>query len=241
MTATAFAPDLEKLGAVEVLEWAYGNLPRLAIVASFQAESIVLIDLAAQVVERPEVITLDTGRLPQETHDLIDEVRRRWPIRLTVVSPHELAVQDMVARHGTNLFRESVELRHLCCDVRKTRPLDRALNGYAGWITGLRRGQSASRAAVPIAAPDASRGGILKLAPLAAWSHEQVWRHLDERRLPVHALYAHGYTSIGCASCTRATLAGEDERAGRWWWEQEAVKECGLHRTPAGLQRAATP
>lgn len=235
--AAAATPSLEGLEPIQVLDWAYANVPRLAIVASFQAESVVLIDLAAQVVERPEVITLDTGRLPQETHDLMEEVRRRWPIRLTVVSPHELTVEDMLAAHGPNLFRESVELRHLCCDTRKSRPLDRALQGYAGWVTGVRREQSAERASVPVAAPDAAHGGILKLAPLAGWSKAQVWRYLDERALPVHALYRQGYTSIGCAPCTRATGPGEGERAGRWWWEQDAVKECGLHRTANGLQR----
>ncbi len=233
------AADLERLDAREVLAWAYRELGRVAIVASFQAESIVLTDPAAEVVERPEVITLDTGRLPEATHRLMNEVRRRWPVRLTVVSPHHGDVEAMVAEHGPNLFRDSVDLRHLCCDMRKTRPLDRALAGYPGWITGLRRQQSHERAAVPVAGPDPARPGVLKLAPLAAWSREQVWRHIEDRRLPVHELYGAGYTSIGCEPCTRATADGEDERAGRWWWEQGAVKECGLHWTAASLVQGA--
>lgn len=233
-------PSQETQAPEEILAWAYGAVGRLAIVASFQAESIVLIDMAAEIVERPEVITIDTGRLPEETHALMDEVRRRWPVRLTVVSPHELAVQDMVAEHGTNLFRESVDLRHLCCDVRKRRPLDRALQGYDGWVTGLRREQSAARAGTPVAAPDPAHDGILKVAPLASWSRAQVWDRIEARQLPVNGLYERGYTSIGCASCTRATRPGEDERAGRWWWEQDSVKECGLHWSGGSLVRAVS-
>ncbi len=234
---SAVVADLEQMTAQEVLEWAYGSLGRVAIVASLQAESIVLIDLAAQVVERPEVITIDTGRLHQETYDFMEQVRRRWPIRLNVVSPYHLTVQDMVNEHGPNLFRESVELRRLCCDVRKRQPLDSALHGYNAWITGLRREQSPSRQNLVISAPDPARPGLTKLSPLAGWTRDQVWRHIEQNHLPVHPLYAQGYTSIGCASCTRATEPGEDERAGRWWWEHEAVKECGLHWTAGVLQR----
>jgi phosphoadenosine phosphosulfate reductase len=230
-------PDLEQMSALEVLEWAYRSLGGVAIVASLQVESIVLIDLAAQVVERPEVITIDTGRLHQETYDFMEEVRRRWPIRLNVVSPRHLSVQDMVNEHGPNLFRESVELRQLCCDVRKRQPLDSALHGYNAWVTGLRRDQSASRQNVPVSAPDPARRGVTKVAPLAQWTRDRVWRHVEENDLPVHPLYAQSYTSIGCASCTRSIQPGEDERAGRWWWEQDAVKECGLHWSNGVLER----
>lgn len=239
MTAPA---DVDAMPAEELLAWAYAELRPLAIVASFQVESIVLIDLAAEVFERPEVITIDTGRLPAETHDLIDRVRRRWPIRLVTVTPEEVAVNEMVAAHGRDLFKESVDFRHLCCEIRKVRPLDRALAGYAGWVTGLRREQSTTRAGVPALADDPQRPGVAKLAPLAAWTHEEVWDRVHERDLPVNRLYQRGYTSIGCAPCTRATGPGEDERAGRWWWEAEAVKECGLHWRDgsASLGRAAS-
>ena len=129
------------------------------------------------------------------------------------------------------------ELRHLCCEVRKTRPLSGALRGYDAWVTGLRREQASSRAATPVVARDPAHGGIAKLAPLATWSHDEVWDHVRAHDLPRHALYARGYTSIGCAPCTRATRPGEAERAGRWWWEDDPVKECGLHLAWAGPPR----
>ena len=221
--------DLESRSAEEILRWAYAEHERVALVASFQAESSVLIDLACRVVESPEVITLDTGRLPQETHDLMDAMRERYPIRLRIVQPDPVEVEAMTGQHGTNLFRKAVELRLLCCDVRKSRPLERALKDYDAWITGPRREQGPTRSATPVAAPDRLHGGLLKVAPLVNWSKEQVWDYIREHDLPHHALYAQGYTSIGCAPCTRPTQAGEDERAGRWWWEENGVKECGLH------------
>jgi phosphoadenosine phosphosulfate reductase len=238
----AAARDLEGAAADAILAWTFGRFQRVAVVASFQAESLVLIEQACRLRGEVDVVTLDTGRLPQETHDLIDAVRQRFPIRLQVVCPDPGEVAEMVGAHGVNLFHASVEARQLCCDVRKARPLRRALTGYEAWVTGLRRQQSSSRAGVAVVARDSDHGGIAKVAPLAAWSREQVWAHLDAHGLPHHALYERGYTSIGCAPCTRATRPGEDERAGRWWWETGAVKECGLHRRPTGAAApTATP
>src|SRR5207237_8841912 len=137
-------------------------------------------------------------------------------------------------RHGANPFYRSVELRRLCCEVRKVRPLARALRGHDAWITGLRRDQGATRAATPLVAEDPEHGGLAKVAPLATWTRDQVWEYVRRHQVPYHALYDQGYTSIGCAPCTRATALGEDERAGRWWWERDEVKECGLHWTPEG-------
>jgi phosphoadenosine phosphosulfate reductase len=240
---TTVAGDLEDADAEAVLAWTLRRFDRVAIVASFQAEAVVLIHLASRLRPNVDVITLDTGRLPQETHDIIDTVQRQFPIRLHVVSPDPAEVAAMTRPHGVNLFYLSPELRHLCCSVRKTRPLLRALHGYDAWVTGLRREQSSSRATVPVVARDPAHGGIAKVAPLATWTQERVWRHLEENDLPRHALYARGYTSIGCAPCTRATRPGEDERAGRWWWETGTVKECGLHlqRPEATIAVAATP
>ena len=137
---------------------------------------------------------------------------------------------DMVGTHGANLFYKSPENRRLCCDVRKSRPLARALRGYDAWVTGVRRQQASTRAETLVAAPDRAHEGLMKIAPLATWSKDQVWTYIKENDLPYHSLYDLGYTSIGCAPCTRATTAGEDERAGRWWWESaDEVKECGLH------------
>jgi phosphoadenosine phosphosulfate reductase len=213
----------------EVLRWAYERFPRLAIVASFQAESSVLIDMASRIRPDVSVLTLDTGRLPQATHDMIDRVRDQYSIDVQVVAPDAADLQYMVGRHGVNLFYTSSDLRRHCCEVRKSRPLTRALHGYDAWVTGVRRQQAATRMQTAVVALDPEHKGLTKIAPLAAWSKDQVWAYIREHELPYHALYDQGYTSIGCAPCTRATTAGEDERAGRWWWEQNEVKECGLH------------
>jgi thioredoxin-dependent adenylylsulfate APS reductase len=213
----------------DVLRWAYDRFPRLAIVASFQAESSVLIDMASRIRPDVSVLTLDTGRLPQATHDMIDRVRDRYSIDVQVVAPDAADLQDMVGRHGVNLFYASPDLRRLCCEVRKSRPLAQALHGYDAWVTGLRRQQAPTRTQTAVVAPDPEHKGLTKIAPLAGWSKDQVWAYISEHELPYHALYDQGYTSIGCAPCTRATTPGEDERAGRWWWEQNEVKECGLH------------
>jgi thioredoxin-dependent adenylylsulfate APS reductase len=214
---------------LETLAGTYREYERVALVASFQAESCVLIDMACSLGLQPDVLTLDTGRLPEETHELMAVLRKRYPIRLHVIQPDADEVEAMVAEHGTNLFLRSVELRLRCCDVRKSRPLERALLGYDAWITGVRRQQSPTRANTQIVSQDPVHGGIAKVAPLADWTHDQVWDYMREHGVPEHALYSRGYTSIGCAPCTRPTEPGEDERAGRWWWEQDGIKECGLH------------
>jgi len=215
--------------AESVLGWALESFRRVVIVASLQAESSVLIDMAARIRPGVDVLTLDTGRLPQETHDMIDRVRARYGVLVQVAAPDPDEVREMVAANGTNLFHLSPELRRLCCLVRKSRPLARALRGYDAWVTGIRRAQMATRAATPVVATDDEHGGIAKVAPLATWSADQVWAYIREHEVPYHPLYERGYTSIGCAPCTRATEPGEDERAGRWWWEQGEVKECGIH------------
>ena len=223
------ALQLETAPPQEILRWMYANHERPVIVSSFQAESAVLIDLACRVTESPEVITLDTGRLPEDTYVAMELFRERYPIRLRVVAPDSGDVEAMTQRHGPNLFRRSVVLRHECCATRKVRPLARALEGHDAWATGVRREQTSARAATPVIAEDADHGSITKVAPLASWSTEQVWEYVEAHDLPRHPLYARGYTSIGCAPCTRATAPGEDARAGRWWWERGAAKECGLH------------
>jgi thioredoxin-dependent adenylylsulfate APS reductase len=233
------ARDLEGAGAEAVLAWTFERFPRVAVVASFQAESVVLIDMASRLRPGVDVITLDTGRLPQETHDLIDTVRNRFAVTLKVVSPDPTELAEMSRAHGVNLFYLSPELRLTCCDVRKARPLARALVGYDAWVTGLRREQSANRRATPVVSRDEGRGGIAKVAPLVGWSREEVWARVRARDLPSHALYASGYTSIGCAPCTRAPRPGEKERAGRWWWEGDSAKECGLHPVVTGPGSAA--
>ncbi len=225
----AAPPDVTEAAPETVLRWAYDAFPRIAIVASFQAESSVLIDMASRVRRDVHVLTLDTGRLPQETYDMVDRVRDRYAIEVELISPDAGDLAQMVGTHGVNLFYKSPELRRLCCDVRKSRPLARALRGYDAWVTGLRRQQAATRSHTAVVAADPEHEGLTKIAPLASWSKEQVWSYIREHDLPYHPLYERGYTSIGCEPCTRATTAGEDERAGRWWWEQGQNKECGLH------------
>jgi phosphoadenosine phosphosulfate reductase len=208
-------PDLahlDGLTADELLAWAIGRFgDRFAVVTSFQAEGMVVLDLARRIDPGVRVLTLDTGRLPD---------------------PADVAA--MVARHGPNLFHKDPALRRLCCHVRKVAPLDRALAGVEAWSTGLRRDGGPARGGIGKAERDDAHGGILKLNPLADWTREQVWAYVRSHRLPVSSLYAQGYTSIGCAPCTRPTRPGEDERAGRWWWEADQDRECGLHTRLTG-------
>lgn len=204
---------------------------------SFSIEDCVLLDLLAIHAPRVEVVTLDTGRLPQETHDLIAAYAARGAA-VRVLLPEAAAVEAWIARHGSNGFRESLQARQSCCELRKVRPLERALAGKRAWITGLRHAQSGDRRALPAESFDAARG-IHKFNPLIEWSDAEVRRYAEHRRLPVHGLYARGYASIGCAPCTRAIAAGEDVRAGRWWWEDATVKECGLHARPVRREPAA--
>jgi thioredoxin-dependent adenylylsulfate APS reductase len=229
--APPIPPDVEALDAPGVLELAIAvvGLDRLVVVSAFGPEDVVVLDLLVGLGHRPRVVTLDTGRLPQETHDLIDRVRDHFELAVEPVSPDAAEVTAMVASRGQNLFYASVENRLECCDVRKVRPLARALAGAGGWVTGVRRDQTPNRAATPKVALDLDHGLIWKVAPLADWTAARVWAHARERGLPVNALHDRGYPSIGCAPCTRAVEPGEDPRAGRWWWEASSARECGLH------------
>ena len=176
------------------------------------------------------MFSVDTGRLPEETHELIERLRDRYPgLNLKVLSPDGTEIGNMVAKHGTNLFYKEVDLRLLCCQVRKVRPLTKHLAGLDAWITGLRRDQWATRTNIRKIEIDHDHGAIVKLNPLAEWTEEEVRDYIEERGLPTHPLYEQGYTSIGCDPCTRAIKPGEASRAGRWWWEVNAPKECGIH------------
>jgi len=227
---------LENLPAPRILEWAQREFgAAFAIATSFQKEGMALIDMAARLKAPVRVLTLDTGRLPEETLDMIETVRERYGIGVEVVRPEANEVQAMVARQGIDLFYESVESRRLCSEVRKVRPLERKLREFQAWAAGLRREQSPERAAVPVGE---LVDGRLKLNPLAAWTAADVERYTHQNAVPVHPLYARGYASIGCEPCTRAICAGESERAGRWWWEVGAHKECGIHIADGAVRRA---
>jgi thioredoxin-dependent adenylylsulfate APS reductase len=222
----------ESQTAPELLAWALSAFGRdFAIATSFQKEGMVLADMAWRIDPRVRLFTLDTGRLPQETHAMIETVRERYGLAVEVVLPDPAEVAAMVAEGGADLFYRSVEARTLCCEVRKVRPLARKLRTLAAWATGLRRGQSPARASIPKVEEDS---GTVKLNPLADWSAAQVDDYIAANGVPVHPLYARGYASIGCAPCTRAVAPGEDQRAGRWWWEHESAKECGIHFSPDG-------
>jgi len=175
-----------------------------------------------------DVITLDTGRLFPETHDVWAETEQRYAVRVQAFVPGQNQIEALVTRQGINGFRSSLAERHACCDVRKVVPLGRALADASGWITGLRAEQSAERAQASMASFDRHRN-LIKINPLLDWKREHVVDFIRAHDVPYNALHDRGFLSIGCAPCTRAVAPGEPERAGRWWWEQEAQKECGLH------------
>lgn len=213
-----------------LLAWALDRWgDRLALCTSFQAEGMVLLDIAWRLRPEVRVFTVDTGRLPQESYEVIEAVRERYGIEVEVVFPDASQVESMSRRFGPNLFYKAVPARLFCCNVRKVEPIRRALEGLDAWITGLRREQWASRANIRKIEIDHDHGGLAKLSPLADWTVEEVWQYIEEHDVPRHPLYEKGYTSIGCAPCTRPVAAGEDARAGRWWWEKNAPKECGIH------------
>jgi phosphoadenosine phosphosulfate reductase len=195
---------------------------------SFGAEDMVLTDLIARHYPGIEMFTLDTGRLPEETYSLMKEVADRYGIRVPVYFPEPAAVEAYVAQNGPNAFYESVDLRKRCCHIRKVEPLKRALSGKRAWITGLRRDQAPTRKNLTESEFDAENG-LQKFSPLLDWSESDVWAYIKQFDVPYNALHDKGYTSIGCAPCTRPITRGEDVRAGRWWWEDPEVKECGLH------------
>lgn len=224
--------ELEDMPPVDLLEWGFEQFaPRIALAASFgAAEGMVLLDLMVGISPSDtRVFTIDTGRLPQQTHDLIDRVRDRYNLEVEVFAPQAAPVEEMVGEHGPNLFYESASKRQLCCAIRKVEPMQRALAGLDGWVSGIRREQSAARRLVRAAEIDETNGGLVKLNPLAGWSREEVEAYVDEHQLAVNALHADGYPSVGCDPCSRAIVPGEDERAGRWWWESESDRECGIH------------
>jgi phosphoadenosine phosphosulfate reductase len=226
----AVAERAEGWSPQEVLSWALERFhPRIAFASSFGVEDVAVIDMLAGIRDDARVFTLDTGRLAAETYDVMERVRERYRLPLEVYAPEREPLEELLRGRGFYSFRSSVEERKRCCGVRKVEPLRRALGGLDAWITGLRREQSVTRTAVPVVEVDHANGGIVKVNPLAAWTEAQVWAYVRAREVPYNRLHDQGYPSIGCAPCTRAIGAGEDARAGRWWWENPDTKECGLH------------
>jgi len=185
--------------------------------------------MLCKITSKPRIFTLDTGRLHQETYNVMDAVREKYDIDIEVYFPKADQVEKMAREYGLNLFYKSPELRRLCCNIRKVEPLSRALSELDAWITGLRREQCLTRAEIKKVEIDKGNEGIVKINPLADWSSAQVWTYVRKNKVPYNELHDQGYPSIGCAPCTRPVSPGEDLRAGRWWWESQNVKECGLH------------
>lgn len=224
-------PNLDDKTAEEVLKYAMQEFDgKVGLASSFGAEDVVLMDMMAKIdIDKAYVFTLGIGRLPYETYDVWDAFRKKYPqLKIEMFFPDTKAVEDMVNKYGPNLFYESIELRKLCCDVRKVEPLNRALAKLDAWITGLRREQAVTRGSINKVENDTAFN-LIKFNPLSDWSEEDVWNYIRQNNVPYNTLHDKNYPSIGCAPCTRAVKEGEDIRAGRWWWEQPDQKECGLH------------
>ncbi len=228
------APQMESKSAQEVLRWAmdtYGL--RLGLASSFGPEDVVLIDIMIKIdKEKTRIFTLDTGRLNQETYDLMDAISKKYDIQIEVFFPEHKEIEQMVRIKGMNLMYESVENRKLCCEIRKVHSLNRALSKLNGWVTGLRREQLITRSHVKKVEIDSSHDNIVKVNPLSDWTNEMVWDYIHKNNVPYNRLHDIGYVSIGCEPCTRAIHPNEDPRSGRWWWETGTPKECGLHWDP---------
>jgi len=224
--------DFDKKSAQEILRWAgkrFGQ--RAGLASSFGMEDMVLIDMLAQLDDTVTVLTLDTGRLHEETYETMERVRSKYGIRIQTFFPVKADVERLVRDKGFFSFRENVDDRKECCTIRKLEPLKRALSGLDAWVTGLRREQSVTRTDVPKVAEDPDRASLIKINPLADWTLAQVEEYIQKNNVPINPLHRKNYPSIGCAPCTRPIEPGEDVRAGRWWWENPEHKECGLHPT----------
>ena len=204
------------------------NYAPVVFANSFGAEDMVLTDLIGRNFPNISMFTLDTERLPEETHSLMKEVEDRYNIETKIYFPESVAVKKYVVENGLNGFYDSIAQRKACCFMRKVEPLKRALKDKRAWITGLRRDQALTRRDLEESEFDADNG-LQKISPLLNWSLSDVWAYIKDFNTPYNALHDQGYSSIGCAPCTRAITLGEDVRAGRWWWEDPETKECGLH------------
>jgi phosphoadenosine phosphosulfate reductase len=234
-------PELERQAAAlrRLLTDALARYGRLVYSNSLGAEAMVLTDIVWSHLPQIDVFSIDTGRLPEETYELLERLQRRYRRQVRLVHPDAAELERLVARQGVNGFYHSVAARLECCRVRKVEPFRRAIAGFPAWITGVRREQSAGRAHGRDIEWDAEHG-LYKISPLLEWSEAQVWQYIRLKGLPYNALHDRQYPSIGCAPCTRAIQPGESRRAGRWWWEQPETRECGLHPRIASSARSHT-
>lgn len=222
---------LEGAGATQIVAWGLETFgPKTAIACSFSMEDVALVHLASQSGFPFRVVALDTGRLHEETRQVADRLLERYGVPIEWFVPNQADLEALVRTSGSFSFRTSLEARKCCCEIRKIRPLRRALSNAPAWLTGLRRDQGQTRTRLPAVEWDETFGGLVKLNPLVEWNDEHLSALTREHKLPRNALYEDGFTSIGCAPCTRPTKPGEHPRAGRWWWEDPSRGECGLHQ-----------
>jgi len=216
--------------ALEIIRYFIENhKDKLAFSTSLGAEDQAITQMIASIDPEIYMFTLDTGRMFPETYDLLDLTQQRYKVRIKAYFPDQKAVEKMVNSKGINLFYKSVGNRKLCCQIRKIEPLKRALESVDFWISGLRREQSVTREDVSLIEWDELNNKI-KINPLINWDSEDLWDYIRQNKIPYNPLHDQGFPSIGCQPCTRATEPGEDIRAGRWWWENPEMKECGLHK-----------
>ena len=217
------------LNTIDLIKYILENHKNIAFSTSLGAEDQVITDMIYKVDKKTKVFTLDTGRLHSQTYKVMDETNLKYGVKIEVFFPKYEDVQNLYKVQGVNGHIETIEKRKNCCNIRKIEPLKRALKGVDIWITGLRASQSVTREAMPLIEWD-DNFKVIKINPLINWSEEDVWDYIKENRVPYNKLHDMGFPSIGCEPCTRAIKDGEDIRAGRWWWEDPAHKECGLHK-----------
>ncbi|MBW8035423.1 MAG: phosphoadenylyl-sulfate reductase [Planctomycetes bacterium] len=219
----------QDLGAQALLAEAVKTFDdKIALASSFSIEDQVITHMLLKLADDVRIFTLDTGRLPQETYDVIDQTRKKYGIKIEMLTPDSAQLTKMLNDHGPNLFYERIDNRRLCCQVRKVAPLKKKLAQLDAWICGLRSDQSVTRSDLKRIDWDSSNQ-LVKILPLADWTLEQTWEYIRKNDIPYNKLHDMNYPSIGCAPCTRPVKDGENIRAGRWWWEQPEHKECGLH------------
>jgi phosphoadenosine phosphosulfate reductase len=241
--------NLEKLNetfdntsATEILKWTFDHFEagRIAMSTSFGAEGMVLIHMLVSMGLKPRIFTIDTGRNFQETYDVWEETIKRYGVEIEAYYPDPEALRELVKTEGPNLFYNSVENRQNCCNVRKVQPLTRALADADVWLAALRRGQGESRRELDIVARS-EQHDVIKICPLANWFEENVWTYVRSNGVAYNKLYDQGFLTIGCAPCTRPVRPAEGIRSGRWWWEEDAKKECGIHIEDGKVVRKKAP
>ena len=223
--------DSESKSAEQLIQWCmdqYGLKAGLA--CSFGMEDMILIDIIAKLKGPITIFTLDTGRLHEETYEIMERVRSHYGLEIKTYFPNLEQVESLVREKGFFSFKENIENRKECCEIRKIEPLNRALSELDAWVTGLRRDQAVTRTETPKILEDIDHPPLVKINPLADWTQTQVEAYIDQHKVPINALHKKNFASIGCAPCTRPIGPGEDIRAGRGWWENPEHKECGLHR-----------